>query len=101
MPADGMSTTGLGRISVYEPRGSYQITLEYVEPAGVGALQIAFESRQATACRRRLFDERHKQQLPFLPQKISVITSPTGAVVNDTSRLQDAALRTCRFRSCR
>jgi exodeoxyribonuclease VII large subunit len=83
MPADGMSIIGLGRISVYEPRGSYQIILEYVEPAGVGALQIAFERLKQRLAAEGYFDERHKQRLPFLPQKICVITSPTGAVVHD------------------
>jgi exodeoxyribonuclease VII large subunit len=83
MPADGMSIIGLGRISVYEPRGSYQIILEYAEPAGLGALQIAFEKLKQRLAGEGYFDERHKQRLPFLPQKISVITSPTGAVVHD------------------
>jgi exodeoxyribonuclease VII large subunit len=83
MPADGMRIIGLGRISVYEPRGSYQIILEYVEPAGVGALQAAFEKLKQRLADEGYFDERHKQRLPFLPYKISVITSPTGAVVHD------------------
>ena len=83
MPADGMSIIGLGRISVYEPRGSYQIILEYVEPAGVGALQIAFEKLKQRLADEGYFDERHKKRLPFLPHKISLITSPTGAVVHD------------------
>jgi exodeoxyribonuclease VII large subunit len=83
MPADGMSIIGLGRISVYEPRGSYQIILEYVEPAGVGALQVAFERLKQRLAGEGYFDERHKQRLPFLPHQISVITSPTGAVVHD------------------
>ena len=83
VPADGMSIIGLGRISVYEPRGSYQIILEYVEPAGVGALQVAFEKLKQRLAGEGYFDERHKQRLPFLPHKISVITSPTGAVVHD------------------
>jgi exodeoxyribonuclease VII large subunit len=83
MPADGISIIGLGRISVYEPRGSYQLILEYVEPAGVGALQIAFENLKQRLADKGYFDERHKQRLPFLPHKISLITSPTGAVVHD------------------
>jgi exodeoxyribonuclease VII large subunit len=83
MPADGMNIIGLGRISVYEPRGSYQIILEYADPAGVGALQSAFEKLKQRLADEGYFDERHKQRLPFLPHKISVITSPTGAVVHD------------------
>ncbi len=82
-PEDGMSIIGLGRISVYGPRGSYQIILEYLEPAGVGALQIAFEKLKQRLADAGLFDERHKQRLPFLPRKIGIITSPAGAVVHD------------------
>ncbi|MCK7514516.1 MAG: hypothetical protein MZV70_67905 [Desulfobacterales bacterium] len=78
-----MSIIGLGRLSVYEPRGSYQIILEYVEPAGIGALQVAFEKLKQRLADEGYFDARHKKPLPFLPRKISVITSPSGAVVHD------------------
>ncbi len=80
---NGLSVTGLGRISVYEPRGAYQLIFEYVEPQGIGALQIAFEQLKEKLAAEGLFDERHKKPLPFLPRKISLITSPTGAVVHD------------------
>jgi len=80
---DGMQVLGLGRISVYEPRGTYQILLEYLEPKGVGALQVAFEQLKERLAKEGLFDEKHKAPLPFLPQKIALITSPTGAVVHD------------------
>lgn len=80
---DGLSVTGLGRISVYEPRGAYQLIFEYIEPQGIGALQIAFEQLKEKLAAEGLFDERHKKPLPFLPRKISLITSPTGAVVHD------------------
>lgn len=83
VPEDGLSIIGLGRLSVYEPRGSYQIILEYVEPAGVGALQIAFERLKRRLADDGYFDERHKKPIPYLPGKISVITSPSGAVVHD------------------
>jgi exodeoxyribonuclease VII large subunit len=82
-----MSATGLGRISVYEPRGTYQIIMEYLEPAGVGAIQVAFEQLKARLAEEGLFDEKHKQSLPFLPRKISVITSPTGAVIHDIIKI--------------
>jgi exodeoxyribonuclease VII large subunit len=82
-PEDGMAVVGLGRISVYEPRGSYQIILEYLEPAGAGALQVAFEQLKQRLAEAGCFDARHKQPIPFLPRKISVITSPSGAVVHD------------------
>lgn len=86
-PEDGMSITGLGRISLYEPRGTYQIILEYIEPEGIGAIQLAFEQLKARLSAEELFDDKHKKPLPFLPHKISIITSPTGAVVHDILKI--------------
>jgi len=86
-PEDGMSITGLGRISVYEPRGTYQLILEYIEPSGAGAIQVAFEQLKARLASEGLFDEKHKKPLPFLPGKISIITSLTGAVVHDILKI--------------
>jgi exodeoxyribonuclease VII large subunit len=83
LPEDGMSVTGLGRISVFEPRGAYQVILEYLEPKGVGALQVAFEQLKKKLEDDGLFDDQYKKPLPFLPQKIGLITSPTGAVIHD------------------
>ena len=83
VPEDGMSVTGLGRISVFEPRGSYQVILEYLEPKGVGALQVAFEQLKKKLEDEGLFDDQYKKPLPFLPEKIGLITSPTGSVVHD------------------
>jgi exodeoxyribonuclease VII large subunit len=80
---DGLRVTGMGRISVYEPRGTYQIIFEYLEPKGIGALQVAFEQLKTRLSNEGLFDKAHKKLLPFLPQNISLITSPTGAVVHD------------------
>jgi len=86
-PEDGISVAGLGRITVYEPRGSYQIILEYLEPKGIGALQIAFEQLKARLSKEGLFDEKYKKPLPFLPRKISLITSPMGAAVHDILKI--------------
>ncbi len=86
---DGLIVIGMGRISVYEPRGTYQIIFEYLEPKGIGALQLAFEQLKARLASEGLFDEKHKKPLPFLPQKISIITSPTGAVVHDILTIVD------------
>jgi len=83
MPEDGMSVVGLGRISVYEPRGSYQIIFEYLEPRGIGELQIAFEQLKSGLAAEGLFDDTHKKPIPFLPRNIGVVTSGTGAVVHD------------------
>lgn len=80
---DGLSVTGLGRITVYEPRGSYQIIFEYLEPKGVGSLQLAFEQLKEKLLSEGLFDQTRKKPLPFMPSRISVITSPTGSVIRD------------------
>lgn len=86
-PEDGMKVTCLGRISVYPPRGSYQILIEYLEPAGIGALQIAFEQLKTKLQEEGLFDQARKKSIPFLPRRICIITSPTGAVVHDILRI--------------
>ena len=86
-PEDGMQISGLGRISVYEPRGNYQIIFEYMEPSGVGALQVAFEQLKQKLATEGLFEQEFKKPIPFLPAKISIITSPTGAVVHDILRI--------------
>jgi len=85
--ADGLAVVGLGRLSVYEPRGTYQVIFEHLEPKGVGALQLAFEQLKARLAAEGLFDAAHKRKLPLLPRKIHVITSPTGAVVHDTVQI--------------
>ena len=87
MPEDGMQISGLGRISVYEPRGSYQIIFEHLEPGGVGALQIAFEQLKQKLENEGLFAVDNKQVLPFLPHYIGLVTSPSGAVVHDVLRI--------------
>ena len=86
---DGLSIIGLGRISVYEPRGTYQLIFEYLEPKGIGALQIAFEQLKDRLASEGIFDDKYKKPLPFLPNKISLITSPTGAVVHDILKIID------------
>ena len=88
-PEDGMRVTGMGRLSVYEPRGSYQIILEYLEPSGVGGLQIAYEKLKARLADEGLFDQQYKKPLPFLPHKMALITSPSGAVVHDMLNIID------------
>jgi exodeoxyribonuclease VII large subunit len=82
-PQDGLHIICRGRISIYEPRGEYQIILDYMEPKGVGALQIAFDQLKEKLKKEGLFDPEHKRPLPFLPTTIGVVTSPTGAVIKD------------------
>ena len=72
-----------GRIGVYAPQGSYQITVNAVEPLGIGALQRAFEELKQQLAEEGLFDAEHKKPLPKFPQKIGVITSATGAAFQD------------------
>ncbi|MCP4117785.1 MAG: exodeoxyribonuclease VII large subunit [Desulfobacteraceae bacterium] len=82
-PENGMKITGMGRISLYEPRGSYQLIFEHMEPEGAGALQAAFEQLKQKLAQQGLFDEARKKAIPFLPSRISIVTSPTGAVIRD------------------
>lgn len=82
-PQDGMRVIGFGRISLYAPRGEYQIVLEHLEPEGLGALRMAFEQLRDKLAQEGLFDEKHKKTLPFLPQTIALITSLTGSVLYD------------------
>lgn len=83
MPEDGLSVLAFGRVSVYERRGEYQINVEYLEPKGIGALQLAYEKLKERLAREGLFDPAHKKLLPVLPRKVGVITSPTGAAIRD------------------
>ena len=86
-PEDGLKIIVRGSISVYEPRGEYQIYVEHIEPAGLGALQLAFEQLKKRLEAEGLFDEARKKPLPMLPRRIGVVTSPTGAAVRDIVRI--------------
>ena len=83
IPENGMKVIAQGRLSVYTPRGEYQIILDYLEPMGVGALALAFEQLKKKLASQGVFDEEIKKPLPFLPQRVAVITSPTGAAIRD------------------
>jgi len=83
IPEDGMKVIAQGRVSIYAPRGEYQIVLDYLEPVGVGALALAFEQVKQKLAQEGLFDPDIKRPLPFLPKKVVVITSPTGAAIHD------------------
>jgi exodeoxyribonuclease VII large subunit len=80
---DGLHIACRARLTVYTPRGDYQLIIDRVEPRGLGALQKAFEQLKAKLQAEGLFDEGHKKPIPFLPKRIGVITSPTGAVIRD------------------
>jgi exodeoxyribonuclease VII large subunit len=82
-PEDGQSVTVYGSLGVYEPRGEYQIIIEYMEARGVGNLLLAFEQLKQKLAAEGLFDPKHKKPRPFLPRRIGLITSPTGAALRD------------------
>ena len=80
---DGMKVICFGSIGVYEARGNYQLIVEEVEPKGIGALQLQFEQLKEKLRKEGLFDEGHKVPVPYLPTRIGIITSPTGAAIYD------------------
>ena len=82
-PQDGLRVVARGRISVYDPKGEYQIVCEHLEPEGLGALQLAYEQLKQRLSAEGLFDARRKRPLPALPRKIGIVTSLDGAAVRD------------------
>ena len=82
-PEEGMEVIVTGKLTTYPNRSSYQIIVETLEPAGLGALMALLEERKRKLTAEGLFDEARKQLLPFLPEVIGVVTSPTGAVIRD------------------
>ena len=89
-PEEGLEVVATGRLTTYPGRSTYQIVIETLEPAGLGALMALLEQRKQKLAAEGLFDEARKQLLPFLPAVIGVVTSPTGAVIRDIlHRLSD------------
>jgi exodeoxyribonuclease VII large subunit len=84
---DGMEVVAGGSISLYPPRGQYQLVVTSLRLEGVGALQVQYEELKRQLYEEGLFDEAHKQDLPFFPKKIAVVTSPTGAALRDFLRV--------------
>src|SRR6185295_18994129 len=82
-PADGLGVVARGKISVYEPKGEYQLVCEHLEPQGLGALQLAFEQLKKRLQAEGLFDAARKRPLQALPRKIGIITSLDGAAIRD------------------
>src|SRR5215211_4184538 len=80
---DGIHVVARGRLSVYEPKGEYQLVCEHLEPEGLGARQLAFEQLKERLAQHGLFDAKRKRPLPPLPRKIGVVTSLDGAAVRD------------------
>ncbi|HKV27858.1 MAG TPA: exodeoxyribonuclease VII large subunit [Candidatus Acidoferrales bacterium] len=86
-PEDGLRVTVRGSVSVYEPRGEYQIYVSHIEPVGLGALQLAFEQLKKTLEAEGLFAAERKRPLPALPRLIGIVSSPQGAAIRDILRV--------------
>ena len=86
-PEDGVRVVARGRLSVYDPRGEYQLVCEHMEPKGLGALQLAYEQLRTRLAAEGLFDEARKRPLPALPRRIGVVTSLDGAALRDIIRV--------------
>lgn len=82
-PQDGMKVTARGSITVYEVQGKYQLDVVNLKPLGIGELQIAFEKLKQKLAAEGLFDPQHKKNLPEYPERIGIVTSPTGAAIQD------------------
>src|SRR5262245_64035191 len=80
---EGLHVIVHGRLTVYEPRGEYQAVLDYLEPKGIGALQIALEQLKERLAREGLFDQSRKRSLPLLPRRVGLVTSLSGAAIRD------------------
>jgi exodeoxyribonuclease VII large subunit len=93
-PSSGLQVRVRGRITVYEPRGEYQISVEAIEPVGAGALQIAFEQLRDRLRDEGLFSDELKRPLPLFPRRVGVVTSPTGAAVRDIFNVLSRRTRT-------
>lgn len=86
-PEDGLHVVARGRISVYEPKGEYQLVCEHLEPQGYGPLQLAFEQLKKKLAAEGIFDEARKRPLPALPRRIGIVTSIDGAALRDIVRV--------------
>lgn len=82
-PQEGLEVIATGKVTTFPGKSTYQIIVESLEPAGIGALMALFEERRRKLAAEGLFDEARKRPLPFLPERIGVVTSPTGAVIRD------------------
>ena len=80
---DGLNVIVHGNINVFEKRGYYQIIVDFIEPEGIGGLQLAFEQLKDRLLKEGLFDESHKMPIPSFPDIVGVVTSPTGAAIRD------------------
>ncbi len=87
LPENGMKVIVHGRVSVYEQAGAYQLYADDISPDGIGSLYFAYEQLKAKLGAEGLFDEAHKKPLPYLPMRIGIVTSPTGAAIQDMKNI--------------
>jgi exodeoxyribonuclease VII large subunit len=87
VPKDGMKVVCSGRVSIYDKQGRYQLYVQAMEPKGLGALQLAFQQLKEKLQKEGLFDQGHKKTIPFLPRRIGIVTSPTGAAIKDMLKI--------------
>lgn len=93
-PSDGLLVRVRGRMTVYEPRGDYELMVEALDPVGAGALRVAFEQLKERLAAEGLFDEALKRELPLLPRRVGVVTSTAGAALRDIIRAVERRTRT-------
>ncbi|MDQ3918462.1 MAG: exodeoxyribonuclease VII large subunit, partial [Acidobacteriota bacterium] len=93
-PSDGLLVRVRGRMTVYEPRGDYEMMVEALDPVGAGALRVAFEQLKERLAAEGLFDEALKRELPLLPRRVGVVTSTAGAALRDIIRAVERRTRT-------
>lgn len=86
-PDSGMKVIVMGRVSIYPKSGQYQVYVTSMQPDGIGSLYMAFEQLKERLYEKGLFDQSHKKPLPSYPEKIALVTSPTGAAVRDMIRI--------------
>lgn len=99
-PTDGLHVRARGRLTVYAPRGEYELVVEALDPVGAGALRIAFEQLRDRLQAEGLFAPELKRKLPVLPQRVGVITSPTGAALRDILNVISRRTRTVHVLFC-
>ncbi len=93
-PFDGLQVRVRGKLSLYAPRGEYQLLVESLQPVGEGALKVAFEQIKLKLAKEGLFDEELKRSLPLLPKRVGVVTSPNGAAFHDILNVLSRRTRT-------
>lgn len=96
VPSDGLAVVATGRVDVYQPQGKYQFYIDKLEPAGVGALELAFRQLAEKLRNEGLFDQAHKKPIPAYPETVAIVTSATGAAIQDIEKTLNRRFRSVR-----